>query len=101
MYSKEQIKKAFEDEVIEDAALDQIMDIQERIEGGESFEELAQEFSDDGGSAENGGDLGWAEPGLFVPEFDQVLFALESGEISDPVKTQFGYHLIEVTNRTE
>ena len=92
---------SFEDEVIEDAALDQIMDIQERIEGGESFEELAQEFSDDGGSAENGGDLGWAEPGLFVPEFDQVLFALESGEISDPVKTQFGYHIIRLDELKE
>ena len=92
---------SFEDEVIEDAALDQIMDIQERIEGGESFEELAQEFSDDGGSAENGGDLGWAEPGLFVPEFDQVLFALESGDISDPVKTQFGYHIIRLDELKE
>jgi len=92
---------SFEGEVIEDAALEQIMRIQERIKGGESFEELAQEFSDDGGSAENGGDLGWAEPGLFVPEFDQVLFALESGEISDPVKTQFGYHIIRLDELKE
>ncbi|MBM22884.1 MAG: hypothetical protein CMD78_01285 [Gammaproteobacteria bacterium] len=92
---------SFEGEVIEDAALEQIMRIQERIKGGESFEELAQEFSDDGGSAENGGDLGWAEPGLFVPEFDQVLFALETGEISDPVKTQFGYHIIRLDELKE
>ena len=70
---------SFDDEVIDDAALDQIMNIQERIKAGESFESLAQEFSDDGGSAANGGDLGWAEPGLFVPEFDQVLFALKVG----------------------
>ena len=56
---------SFDDEVIEDAALEQSKDILLRIKGGESFEELAQEFSDDSGSAANGGDLGWAEPGLF------------------------------------
>ena len=45
--------------------------------------------------------LGWAEPGLFVPEFDQVLFALEIGDISDPVKTQFGYHIIRLDDLKE
>ena len=92
---------SFDDEVIEDAALEQIKNIQEKIKAGESFEALAQEFSDDGGSAVNGGDLGWAEPGLFVTEFDQVLFALETGEISDPVKTQFGYHIIRLDDLKE
>ena len=92
---------SFDDEVIDDAALNQIKNIQERIKEGESFEALAQEFSDDGGSAANGGDLGWAEPGLFVPEFDQVLFALETGEISEPVKTQFGYHIIRLDDLKE
>ena len=92
---------SFDDEVIEDAALEQSKDILLRIKDGESFEELAEEFSDDGGSAANGGDLGWAEPGLFVPEFDQVLFALEIGEISDPVKTQFGYHIIRLDDLKE
>jgi len=92
---------SFDDEVIDDAALEQIMNIQERIKAGESFESLAQEFSDDGGSAANGGDLGWTEPGLFVPEFDQVLFALKVGEISDPVKTQFGYHIIRLDDLKE
>ena len=92
---------SFDDEVIEDAALEQSKDILLRIKGGESFEELAQEFSDDSGSATNGGDLGWAEPGLFVPEFDQVLYALEIGEISDPVKTQFGYHIIRLDDVKE
>jgi len=92
---------SFDDEVIDDAALEQIENLQERIKAGESFESLAQEFSDDGGSAANGGDLGWAEPGLFVPEFDQVLFALEIGEISDPVKTQFGYHIIRLDDLKE
>ena len=92
---------SFDDEVIDDAAFEQINNIQERIKAGESFEALAQEFSDDGGSAANGGDLGWAEPGLFVPEFDQVLFALEIGDISDPVKTQFGYHIIRLDDVKE
>ena len=92
---------SFDDEVIDDAALEQIKNIQERIKAGESFEALAQEFSDDGGSAASGGDLGWAEPGLFVPEFDQVLFALETGEISEPVKTQFGYHIIRLDDLKE
>ena len=92
---------SFDDEVIEDAALEQSKDILLRIKGGESFEELAQEFSDDSGSATNGGDLGWAEPGLFVSEFDQVLFALEISEISDPVKTQFGYHIIRLDDVKE
>ena len=92
---------SFDNEVIEDAALEQSKDILLRIKGGESFEGLAQEFSDDSGSATNGGDLGWAEPGLFVPEFDQVLYALEIGEISDPVKTQFGYHIIRLDDVKE
>ena len=92
---------SFDDEVIEDAALEQSKDILLRIKDGESFEELAQEFSDDSGSATNGGDLGWAEPGLFVSEFDQVLYALEIGEISDPVKTQFGYHIIRLDDVKE
>ena len=92
---------SFDDEVIEDAAQEQSKDILVRIKGGESFEELAQEFSDDTGSATNGGDLGWAEPGLFVSEFDQVLYALEIGEISDPVKTQFGYHIIRLDDVKE
>ena len=92
---------SFDDEVIEDAAQEQSKDILVRIKGGESFEELAQEFSDDSGSATNGGDLGWAEPGLFVPEFDQVLYALAIGEISDPVKTQFGYHIIRLDDVKE
>jgi len=92
---------SFDDEVIEDAALEQSKDILLRIKDGESFEELAEEYSDDGGSAANGGDLGWAEPGLFVSEFDQVLFALEISEISDPVKTQFGYHIIRLDDVKE
>ena len=61
----------------------------------------AKELSDDPGSAEFGGDLGWAEPGLFVPEFDKVLFSLEIGQMSEPVQTQFGFHLIKLDDLKE
>ena len=80
----------------EKSALDLVTSIKNRLSEGEAFEILAKEFSSDPGSAENGGDLGWAERGLFVPEFDETLFNLEINQISEPVKTQFGYHIIQL-----
>ena len=80
----------------EASALDLVISIKNRLSEGEAFEILAKEFSSDPGSAENGGDLGWAERGLFVPEFDETLFNLEINQISEPVKTQFGYHIIQL-----
>ena len=80
----------------EESALDLVTSIKNRLTEGEAFEILAKEFSSDPGSAENGGDLGWAERGLFVPEFDETLFNLEINQISEPVKTQFGYHIIQL-----
>ena len=91
---------SFEDDSEVDA-FEEIKNIDQRIKNGESFEALATEFSDDPGSASNGGDLGWAEPGSFVEEFEQVLFSLGNGEISDPIKTQFGYHLIRLDDIKE
>jgi len=71
------------------------------IERGQSdFARLAREQSQDG-SAPEGGDLGWASPGQFVPEFEQVMNDLEPGQISDPVVTRFGVHLIQVQERRE
>ena len=91
---------AIDEDTNEEDALETILSAQERL-ASESFEEIAKELSDDPGSAELGGDLGWAEPGLFVPEFDKVLFALEVNELSEPVKTEFGYHLIRLDELKE
>jgi peptidyl-prolyl cis-trans isomerase SurA len=64
------------------------------------FGELAKKFSEDG-SAPNGGDLGWMGPGDLVPEFEQAMNRLQIGEVSNPVKTEFGWHLIQVIERRE
>lgn len=70
-----------------------------RLEQGESFATVAREMSDDQGSAVNGGDLGWLRPGQTVPEFDEAMSELNVGEVSSPVRSQFGYHIIEVLDR--
>jgi peptidyl-prolyl cis-trans isomerase C len=68
-----------------------------QIKGGAKFEDLAKKNSKDPGSAENGGDLDWANPGNYVPEFSQALTKLEKGQMTDaPVKSQFGYHIIKL-----
>lgn len=68
-----------------------------RLEAGEDFAALAGEFSEDPGSASLGGDLGWNERGVFVPEFEEALFGLEeTGQYTAPVQTQFGYHIIRL-----
>ena len=72
-------------------------DLLSRIKQGEDFAALAGEHSDDTASATQGGDLGPIERGIMVPEFEEAAFALGAGEISDPIKTQFGYHIIQVT----
>ena len=71
-------------------------DLLGRIRAGEKFESLAAEYSDDPGNAGNGGDLGYFNVGTMVPEFTAVAFSLKPGEISDVVKTDFGYHIIRV-----
>jgi peptidyl-prolyl cis-trans isomerase SurA len=73
--------------------------IRERVMKGESFEAIASVTSADTGSAANGGDLGWVGPGTFVPEFEKQLDALKVNEISQPFKTQFGWHLVQLLGR--
>lgn len=83
----------------QDAAVQQLARYKRDIEGGKaSFATVAREHSQDG-SAQAGGELGWAEPGLFVPEFEQAMNALAPGQISDPVVSRFGVHLIQVQER--
>ncbi|MCB1801328.1 MAG: SurA N-terminal domain-containing protein [Gammaproteobacteria bacterium] len=72
--------------------------VMERIRAGEDFASLASEFSDDPGSAANGGDLGWVERGMMVAPFEQAGFALSKGEVSELVRTDFGFHIIQVTD---
>ncbi len=83
----------------ESAAREKLMDFRKRILAGQAdFAALARENSQDG-SAAQGGDLGWAGPGQFVPEFEEVMNALAPGEISEPLTSRFGVHLIEVKER--
>ncbi len=76
-------------------------EIRQRLLAGEDFAKLAEEYSDDTGSGANGGDLGWFGPGAMVASFDAAAFSLPIGEISEPIKTQFGYHIIEVLEKDE
>lgn len=75
-------------------------DLIKQIEGGASFAELAQKHSKCP-SGQRGGDLGTFKQGQMVPEFDKVVFSAEIGKVQGPVKTDFGYHVIEVTERGE
>jgi peptidyl-prolyl cis-trans isomerase SurA len=77
------------------------MQLRERIENGEDFAALARSHSEDPGSASQGGDLGWVNPGQMVPEFERAADALKPGELSTPVRSAFGLHLIQVLERRE
>ena len=77
----------------------QMLEIKQRILDGESFGELAEEFSDDPGSAAKGGNLGFMERGQLVPQYEAVALQMQPGEISDPVESEFGFHLIQLIER--
>lgn len=84
------------DKVTEAQAKAKIEEIQARLAKGEKFEALAKEFSQDPGSANNGGDLGFAGPGVYDPDFETALYALNKDQVSAPVRTTFGWHLIKL-----
>lgn len=84
------------DKVTEAQAKAKIEDIQARLAKGEKFEALAKEFSQDPGSANNGGDLGFAGPGVYDPDFETALYGLKQDQVSTPVRTTFGWHLIKL-----
>jgi peptidyl-prolyl cis-trans isomerase D len=84
------------DKVTEAQAKAKIEEVQARLAKGENFEALAKEFSQDPGSANNGGDLGFAGPGVYDPAFETALYALAKDQVSEPVRTDFGFHLIKL-----
>ncbi|MGB6007980.1 peptidylprolyl isomerase [Castellaniella sp.] len=84
--------------VSDDKARSTLESLRQRIEHGESFAELAKRYSQDA-SAPQGGDLGWLNPGETVPAFEQAMNALQDGQVSEPVKSPFGWHLIQVEGR--
>ena len=83
----------------QEAAVARLQDYRRQIEARRArFEDLARQHSEDG-SAASGGELGWAGPGQFVPEFEQALIALPAGALSEPVVSRFGVHLIQLLER--
>ena len=87
-------------EIIDDATARQRLDeALEKIRAGEDFGEQAKLLSDDPGSANLGGELGWAGPGTYAPEFEATIAASEVGVISEPFRSQFGWHILEVMER--
>ena len=78
----------------------QAQDLKTEIDGGSDFAFLAREHSSCPSGKSGGGDLGEFSPGQMVREFDEVVFSAEVGKVHGPIKTQFGYHLIEITKRS-
>lgn len=92
--------KPDEKDLTPEEALAKANDLRTKIIAGADFSTVAKAESDDAGSGQNGGDLGPFKAGQMVPEFEKAAFTQEIGKISEPVKTQFGYHLILVESRT-
>lgn len=86
--------------VSETDAKQRLIQVKERLDNGGNFAELARQYSEDG-SAPKGGDLGWLSPGVTVPEFERAMDELKPGQISQPIHSPFGWHLIEVLERRQ
>ncbi len=85
----------------ETAAVQRLAEYKKRVQAGHAdFAQLAREFSQDA-SARSGGDLGWANPGMFVPEFEAAISALAPGQIADPIISRFGVHLVQLLERRQ
>ncbi|MBI3547089.1 MAG: peptidylprolyl isomerase [Gammaproteobacteria bacterium] len=84
-----------------DEARQKLINLRERIDNGEDFAALARAHSEDPGSAAIGGDLGWVNPGQMVPEFEKAMKNLKPNQLSEPIRTSFGVHLIQVLERRD
>ncbi len=82
-----------------DSTVDLLEKLRARAEDGEEFATLAKEYSEDSGSALSGGELGWSTPGMFVPEFEDIMHSIALNEISIPFRSQFGWHILQVIER--
>jgi len=81
--------------------INQLNELRKRSIAGEDFSILAKEFSEDPGSVLSGGELGWSTPGMFVPEFEQTMSTIAVNDISEPFASQFGWHILQVTERRQ
>ena len=88
------------DGMSEPQARQKLLDIKSQVAAGGDFAKFARSYSQDGSSTQ-GGDLGWVSPGETVPEFERAMNSLQDGQISDPVRSEYGYHLIQVIGRRE
>ncbi|WP_341305254.1 SurA N-terminal domain-containing protein [Pseudomonas sp. TMP25] len=84
------------DKLSDEQAQAKLVELQKRLEQGEDFADLAKEFSDDSGSAGEGGDLGFAGRGVYDPAFEEALYTLDKNAVSAPVRSEFGWHLIKL-----
>ena len=89
-------------EVLDEAAAEALAgQLMERVKGGEDFGAFARQYSDDIGSAAEGGELGWTNPGQMVPEFEAAMAAADEGVVTEPFRSEFGWHILEVTGRRD